>query len=90
MGPFTLNAREEARKERLVNNFKILFMINAEVGKRLYRIKVRQNHTVEDVVRNIELMVGFKDDSLREIVKGYFTNWENRQKAKKSIETVYP
>lgn len=89
VGPFTLNAREEARKERLVNNFKILFMIKAEVGKRLYRIKVRQNHTVEDVVRNIELMVGFKDDSLREIVKGYFTNWENRQKAKKSIESVY-
>jgi hypothetical protein len=53
VGPFTLNAREEARKEKLVGNFKILFMINAEVGKRLYRIKVRQNHSVEDVVRNI-------------------------------------
>lgn len=64
----------------MVNNFKILFMINAEVGKRLYRIKVRQNHTVEDVVRNIELMVGFKDESLYEIVKGYFFNSQNRQK----------
>lgn len=87
MGPFTLNAREEARREKLVGNFKILFIINAEVGKRLYRIKVRQNHTVEDVVKNIELMVGFKDDSLREIVKGYFANYENRQKIKNNGTT---
>jgi hypothetical protein len=64
-----------------VGNFKIVFIINAEVGKRLYRIKVRQNHSVEDVVKNIELMVGFRDDSLREIVKGYFANYENRKKA---------
>jgi hypothetical protein len=35
-------------------------------------------------------MVGFKDESLREIVKGYFTNWENRQRAKKIIESPYP
>ena len=35
------------------------------MGKRLYRIKVRENHTIDDVVKNIELMVGFKDDSLK-------------------------
>lgn len=75
IGPFGLSARDEARKERLVGNFKILFIINAEVGKRLYRIKVRQNQRVEDVVRNIELMVGFRDPSLNEIVRSYFINW---------------
>jgi hypothetical protein len=40
-------------------------------------------------VRNIELMVGFKDESLREIVKGYFANWENRQRSNRPNETVY-
>lgn len=35
---------------------------------------------MDDVVRNIELMVGFKDESLHEMVKGYFFNWQNRQK----------
>lgn len=59
----------------MLGNFKILFIIKVEVGKRLYRIKVRENHTIDDVVKNIELMVGFKDDSLKEIVKGYFVNW---------------
>lgn len=31
--------------------------------------------TIEDVVRNIELMVGFKDESLYDIVKSYFINY---------------
>jgi len=38
--------------------------------------------SVEEVVKNIELMVGFPDASLAEIVRGYFVNWENRQRQK--------
>ena len=38
--------------------------------------------SIDDVVRNIELMVGFKDDSLYDIVKSYFVNYENKQKHK--------
>ena len=41
--------------------------------------------TVEDVVKNIELMVGFKDDSIQDIVKSYFINFQNRQKQKDLI-----
>jgi deoxyhypusine synthase len=49
------------------------------VGKRIYRIKVRENMSVEEVVKNIEKMVGFPDSSLHEIVKNYFHNWQVRQ-----------
>ena len=38
--------------------------------------------SIDDVVRNIELMVGFKDDSLHDIVKSYFINYNNKQKQK--------
>lgn len=38
--------------------------------------------SVDDVVKNIELMVGFKDETLPEIVKHYFINYQNRQKQK--------
>ena len=41
--------------------------------------------TVDDVVRNIELMVGFKDDSVQDIVKNYFINYQNKQKQKELI-----
>ena len=41
--------------------------------------------TVDDVVRNIELMVGFKDDSIQDIVKNYFINYQNKQKQKELI-----
>lgn len=58
---FTIGQREEERKEREVDNFRILFLIKVEVGKRVYRVKVRENMTVEDVVRNIEKMVGFSE-----------------------------
>lgn len=37
----------------MLNSFKILFMIKVEVAKRIYRIKVRQNMGVSDVVRAI-------------------------------------
>lgn len=33
---------------------------------------------ITDVVRAIELMVGFKHPDIEEIVKGYFINWEMR------------
>ena len=56
--------REEERKKRQINSFKILFMIKVEVGKRIYRVKVRQNMSVGEVVKNIELMVGFSDSHL--------------------------
>jgi hypothetical protein len=46
----------------------------------MYRIKVRENMSVEDVVRNIELMVGFSDEGLLEVVKSYFSNYEARIK----------
>jgi hypothetical protein len=78
VAPFSLEERAEARKERQVNNFKLLFFIKVEVGKRLFRVKVREHMTVEDVVRNIELMVGFKDDSIQDIVRSYFSNYQNR------------
>ena len=41
--------------------------------------------TVDDVVRNIELMVGFKDDSIQDIVNNYFINYQNKQKQKELI-----
>ena len=45
--------------------------------------------SIEDVVRNIELMVGFKDESLHEIVRNYFANYEKRQKQKEMIIEEY-
>lgn len=36
-------------------------MIKVEVGKRIYRVKVRENMTVNDTVRAIEKMVGFRN-----------------------------
>ena len=85
IAPFTLNERSEALKERQVNNYKLLFFIKVEVGKRLFRVKVREHMSVEDVVRNIELMVGFKDESIQDIVKSYFVNYETRMKQKDLI-----
>ena len=41
--------------------------------------------TVDDVVRNIELMVGFKDDSIQDIVRSYFVNYQNKLKQKELI-----
>ena len=41
VAPFSLDERTYARKERQVNNFKLLFFIKVEVGKRLFRVKVR-------------------------------------------------
>jgi len=55
------------------------------VGKRQFRVKVREHMTVDDVVRNIELMVGFKDESIPDIVKSYFINYQNRVKSKDLI-----
>lgn len=62
----------------MLNSYKILFNIKVEVAKRIYRVKVRQNMGISDVVRAIELMVGFKHPEVEEIVKGYFINWEMR------------
>jgi hypothetical protein len=31
--------------------------------------------TIQDVVKNIELMAGFKDESLYDLVKSYFVNY---------------
>ena len=45
--------------------------------------------SVDDVVRNIELMAGFKDDSIHDIVKSYFANYQNRQKQKELIYEQY-
>lgn len=78
-GAFGIEEREEARKERLASGYRLLFIIKAEVGKRIYRIKVRENMSVEEVVKNIEKMVGFPDSSLHDIVKNYFHNWQVRQ-----------
>lgn len=36
------------------------------------------------MVRNIELMVGFRDESLKDVVKQYFVNWENRERQRAS------
>lgn len=66
-----------------------MFFIKVEVGKRVFRVKVRENMSIEDVVRNIELMVGFKDESLHEIVRNYFANYEKRQKQKEMIIEEY-
>lgn len=44
----------------MLNSYRILFIIKVEVAKRIYSIKVRQNMGVSDVVRAIEMMVGFK------------------------------
>ncbi len=41
--------------------------------------------SVDDVVKAIELMVGFRDESLTEIVKNYFVNYQNRQKQRSTI-----
>ena len=38
--------------------------------------------SIDDVVKNIELMVGFKDETLHDIVNGYFINYQNRQRQK--------
>lgn len=80
-----MNERSSARKEKYLNNFKLLFLIKVEVGKRQFRVKVRETMTVEDVVRNIELMAGFRDESLKEIVRSYFVNYQNRLKQKSLI-----
>ena len=40
---------------------------------------------VDEVVKNIELMVGFRDESVVEIVKGYFMNYQNKQKQRELI-----
>ena len=37
----------------MLNSYKILFMIKVEVAKRIYRVKVRQNMGVNDVVKAI-------------------------------------
>ena len=55
----------------------------------MLRVKVREHMTVDDVVRNIELMVGFKDETLHEIVRNYFVNYERRQKQKELIYEEY-
>ena len=57
-----------------------------EVGKRIYSVKVRQNMSIQDVVRAIEMMVGFRHPEVEEIVKGYFINWEMKLKDSNSIE----
>jgi len=44
----------------MLSGYKILFNIKVEVAKRIYRVKVRQNMGISDVVQAIELMVGFK------------------------------
>lgn len=62
----------------MLNSYKILFNIKVEVAKRIYRVKVRQNMGISDVVRAIEMMVGFKHPEVEDIVKGYFINWEMR------------
>ena len=45
--------------------------------------------SVEDVVRNIELMVGFRDDSLKDVVREYFVNYENRERQKLSVTSEH-
>lgn len=57
---FSIEQRDQERRKRMLNSYKILFMIKVEVGKRIYSVKVRQNMIVGDVVRAIEMMVGFK------------------------------
>ena len=57
---FSIDLRDKERRKRMLNSFKILFIVKVEVGKRIYSVKVRQNMTVSDVVRAIEMMVGFK------------------------------
>ena len=42
--------------------------------------------SVQDVVRAIEMMVGFRHPEVEEIVKGYFINWEMKLKDSNSIE----
>ena len=41
VAPFTLSERDELRRERSTSNFKLLFVIKAEVGKRALRVRVR-------------------------------------------------
>ena len=50
---FTIDQRDQERRKRMLNSYKILFMIKVEVGKRIYSVKVRQNMNVSDVVRAI-------------------------------------
>lgn len=40
---FSIKERDELRKQKLLENISILFMIKVEVGKRVYRVKVREN-----------------------------------------------
>lgn len=53
-------------------------MIKVEVGKRAYRVKVRENMGVAQTVTAIQKMVGFKNSEIVDVVKGYFMNWERR------------
>jgi hypothetical protein len=76
---FGIEQRDRERKEKMLNGHKVLFYIRVEVGKREYRLKVREGMVVTEVVQTIELMVGFKHPSLEEIVKGYFINWEMKK-----------
>ena len=65
-----------------------MFMIKVEVAKRIYRVKVRQNMGVSDVVKAIEMMVGFKHPDIDEIVKGYFINYEMKQNLAQGRGTI--
>lgn len=67
----------------MVKMYEILFMVKVEVGKREYGVKVREGMTIDDVVKAIEMMVGFSHPDIPEIVKGYFMNWQ--QKVKPSL-----
>ena len=52
------------------------------MGKRVYRVKVRENMGVGETVRAIEKMVGFGSGEVEDVVKAYFMNWERRQRTK--------
>ena len=77
---FGIDERDRVRRKKMVKMYEILFMVKVEVGKREYGVKVREGMTIDDVVKAIEMMVGFSHPDIPEIVKGYFMNWQQKVK----------
>lgn len=53
-------------------------MIEIEVGKKKYMLKVREGMSPEEVSHIIQRMAGFSDADIYEIVEEYFSNYFKR------------
>lgn len=55
-----------------------MFIIEIEVGKRRFMLKVREGMSTEEVTNIIERTAGLSDPEISDIVEEYFNNYFKR------------